>query len=233
MQLHHFNPVSRIYTHSTPAQPSPLEDGKFLTVAFASASQLPTIPAGSVARRTGDGAEGDGWQVLENHIGPIWDTTTKEKREHAELGPLPAGFTSTEPAPFDSWDGSEWFYDIAVEIADTLPNIETQINNACKAAIEAGFSSDALGTTHTYESELEDQLNLSGNIQRAKDVPHKCRNNLGEVDYRIHTTNQIHQVGEDLATHKMAQLQKAATLKAQANAAATAGDLTTLKAVTW
>ncbi len=233
MDLHHFDPVTRIYTHTTPAPASPLEDGQYLPVAFASTSQLPTIPEGYIVKRTGTSAEGDGWQLIEDNRGPVWDTTTKTQTTHTELGPIPAGLTKLQPNAFDSWDGNEWVYDITLEIASTLPTVIATINAACKACIEAGFTSDALGETYSYESELEDQLNLSGNIQRAKEVPQKCRNSLGVVDYRLHTATQIHQVGEALAVHKMAHLLKAKTLKDAANAAADADDLATLQSISW
>jgi hypothetical protein len=233
MNLHHFDPVTRIYTHTTQAPASPLEEGQFLSVAFATTSQLPTIPDGHIVKRTGTSAEGDGWQLIEDNRGNVWDTTTKTQTTHTELGPLPAGLTQRQPNTFDSWNGSEWAYDVTLEIAATLPTVIAAVNAACKAGIEAGFTSDALGETHSYESELEDQLNLSGNIQRAKDVPQKCRNSLGIVDYRMHTPTQIHQVGEDLAVHKMAHLLKAKTLKDSAQAAADANDLATLQSIAW
>lgn len=233
MQQHHFDPVTRLYTHSSEAPVNPKKENAFILSAFATFAAIPTIPAGSVAKRTGDSVEGDGWQVLEDNRGTVWDTTSKEAQQHNELGELPANLTKLEPGEFDSWNGSAWAYDIALEVAATLPNVLNAINTACKAEIEGGFTSDALGSTHSYESELEDQLNLSGNIQRAKDVLQKCTDALNETQYRMHTTTEIHQVGEDLATHKLAQLQKALTLKDQAQTAAQANDLTALNAISW
>lgn len=134
---------------------------------------------------------------------------------------------------YDEWDGSEWTYSIQLEIAAALPAVISAINAACKAEIEGGFISNALGQDHTYDSELEDQVNISGQVQLATDVIHKCIDNADVVDYRAHTATEMHQVGVDLASHKLTQLVKAKGLKDAAAAAAAVDDLATLQAITW
>lgn len=134
---------------------------------------------------------------------------------------------------FDEFDGSNWVYNIQLEIAAVLPVVISEINTACKAAIEGGFVSNALGQDYSYDSELEDQVNISGNVQMGSDVYHKRIDANGDADYVIHTTAQMRQVGEDLVAHKLTQLTKAALLKGQAKAAAEANDLAALQAITW
>ena len=134
---------------------------------------------------------------------------------------------------YEELSGSTVSYSAALELAVQLPIVIKNINTACKASIESGFTSSSLGSEHSYESELEDQINLSGNIQRAKAVPQKCTDSEGVVEYRVHTSTQIHDVGEDFAVHKLTQLIKAKGLKDQANAAAAANDLTALQAIEW
>jgi hypothetical protein len=43
----------------------------------------------------------------------------------------------------------------------------TVLNNACQAAIYAGFSSSALGSAYTYPAQVTDQLNLNSSVNAA------------------------------------------------------------------
>ncbi|MGH1429745.1 MAG: hypothetical protein ACRBB4_01375 [Neptuniibacter sp.] len=108
-----------------------------------------------------------------------------------------------------------------------------EINRDCKAAIEGGFVSNALGQDYTYDSELEDQVNISGNVQMGIDVLHKCIDGNGDAAYVTHSAAEMRLVGEHLVAHKLAQLTKAGGLKVQAAAAAAADDLASLQAITW
>ncbi|ATR85171.1 hypothetical protein CS390_22945 [Pseudomonas sp. HLS-6] len=107
------------------------------------------------------------------------------------------------------------------------------INSACKAAITAGFTSDALGTSHHYTSQLEDQLNLTGVILAGQDTLYACRDESGAKDFRLHTFAQIRQVGDDFTLFKLQLLQKANQLKQQLDQALASEELAALEAVTW
>jgi len=124
-------------------------------------------------------------------------------------------------------------HDVEAELVDLLRQKCANINKACKDAIESGFVSGALGSTYKYDSELEDQLNLSGNIQLGIDVKHRCADSNGNKTFRLHTAEQIRLVGEDMAAHKISCLEKSNALKEQANAAASAKDLDLLKGIKW
>ncbi len=104
------------------------------------------------------------------------------------------------------------------------------INDACRAAIVGGFTSSALGAHHTYDSELEDQLNLIGAVGLGSNLPYRCADAAGVKEFRLHTAAQLKQVAADGAAIKLAALEHAATLKAQVQAAA---DVAAVEAVVW
>lgn len=106
----------------------------------------------------------------------------------------------------------------------------TEINATCAAAIVGGFASSALGTPHTYDSALEDQLNLIGAVSLGIDLPYRCADAAGVKEFRLHTAAQLAQVAADGAAIKLAALEKAAALKAQVQAAA---DEAAVEAVVW
>jgi len=109
----------------------------------------------------------------------------------------------------------------------------TAINQACEAAITAGFTSDALGAPHFYTSQLDDQLNLTGAVLRGLDMPYACRDEQGVKEFRLHTAEQLRQVGDDFTLYKLQLLQHANELKQQLDAALDAGDLAALEAISW
>jgi len=109
----------------------------------------------------------------------------------------------------------------------------TAINRACEAAITAEFTSDALGAPHFYSSQLDDQLNLTGAVLRGLDMPYACRDEQGLKEFRLHTAEQLRQVGDDFTLYKLQLLQRANELKQQLDAALEAGDLAALEAITW
>jgi len=109
----------------------------------------------------------------------------------------------------------------------------TAINRACEAAITAGFQSDALGAPYFYTSQLDDQLNLTGAVLRGLDMPYACRDEQGVKEFRLHTAEQLRQVGDDFTLYKLQLLQHANALKQQLDIALEAGDLAALEAISW
>lgn len=117
------------------------------------------------------------------------------------------------------------------------PSLETvkasktaEINAACAAAIVGGFTSSALGAPHSYDSALEDQLNLIGAVGLGIDLTYRCADAAGIKSFRQHTAAQLKQVATDGAAIKLAALEKAATLKAQVQVAV---DAASIEAVAW
>lgn len=120
----------------------------------------------------------------------------------------------------------------------TLAQVTAHIENLASKArglIEGGFQSDALGL-HTslkwYDSEIEDQLNLIGNVEAGDDTIHACRDTQGGPNkaYHLHTNAQLRTVLRDGRDRKLAILQEFATKKAQCLAATIKGEL---DAITW
>ncbi len=107
------------------------------------------------------------------------------------------------------------------------------INQACEAAITAGFTSEALGAPRFYSSQLDDQLNLTGAVLRGLDMPYACRDEQGVKEFRLHTAEQLRQVGDDFTLYKQQLLQHANALKQQLDAALDDGDLVALEAISW
>jgi len=106
---------------------------------------------------------------------------------------------------------------------------------ACAADIVGGFSSSSLGIAHTYDSAMEDQLNLIGAAGANIDLLYTCTDAAGVKDAVLHTAAQLKQVYADGVAHKTTQLSKARALKVQldalaANAATTQADI---DAVVW
>ena len=61
-----------------------------------------------------------------------------------------------------------------------------------------GFTSAATGEDHTYNAEIENQLNLVGAVMAGVDMLYTCTNNMSKVKTQIpHTADQIKQVFAD------------------------------------
>ena len=91
---------------------------------------------------------------------------------------------------------------------------------ACRRAIIAGFTSDALGSEHTYPSDETDQANLSSSVLASMlpgnpndwVTPFLCADAAGNWDYRNHTAAQMRKVGVDGKAAILAKLTAKAEL---------------------
>lgn len=107
------------------------------------------------------------------------------------------------------------------------------INKACEAGIVGGFASAALGAVHQYSSQFDDQMNLTLAVLSDIDMPYACTDEQGVRVLRLHTADQLRQVGEDFTRFKLQLLQRADALKAQLDLAFAAADIDALEAITW
>lgn len=92
-----------------------------------------------------------------------------------------------------------------------------ELNEVCETSLVAGFSSSALGTPHTYQSDRDDQINLIGMVLDGVDSVFKCLD-VGVTDtwaYRPHSISELQTVLADGKTMKLTQLQKCTSLKSQ------------------
>lgn len=102
-------------------------------------------------------------------------------------------------------------------LADAKVLKTEKINQACEKSIISGFTSTALGTVHTYQSDRDDQINLMGLVTSEKDDLLKCKKESALAEWKPHTIAQLKKVFTAGATHKKTQLIKASTLKSQIN----------------
>lgn len=99
---------------------------------------------------------------------------------------------------------------------------------ACQSAIEAGFTSSALGSANTYGCKATDQTNVG--LAAASGGSLWCENSAGAWAFTAHTTAQAQQVQKDMAAHIQAeQTHYAQQLAAVAAATTVSG----VQAVVW
>lgn len=126
--------------------------------------------------------------------------------------------------------------------AELLPGAKAakirELSNACRAQIEGGFDSAALGAVHHYPAGQQDQANLTASVT-ASLIPNLpagwttafwCADSSGVWAYAEHTAAQIQQVGIDGKAAITAALQRNAQLRAQVEAATS---LAEVAAVVW
>lgn len=107
-------------------------------------------------------------------------------------------------------------------------NKATELDEACSQTIVSGFMSNALGVAHNYPSKQQDQANLTASVTASlipaipSDwlTPFWCEKD-GVWAYRLHTKEQIQEVGMDCKSHIITHLSHNAFLQEQLNAAVT------------
>lgn len=111
-----------------------------------------------------------------------------------------------------------------------------EINATCEKAIISGFKSSSLQDEYLYQSDRDDQLNLTGLVANGIDDFLKCglvtivlENSIEKKvitwDYKLHTIAQLKDVLADGAKYKLDLLIKANTLKIQVQNATTVNEL--------
>ena len=119
----------------------------------------------------------------------------------------------------------------AADFLEYKANHILSLSAACRSEIVNGFTSDALGTTHWYDSEEVDQLNLIGSVTSGDDMDYGCRETEGgDKVYKFHTNWQLQKVIQDGRDMKLTKLQSFSTKKAQVLAATTQAEV---DAITW
>jgi hypothetical protein len=114
----------------------------------------------------------------------------------------------------------------------------SELSDACSAAIVAGFTSSALGSTYTYPSKNTDQQNLASSVLSSLipglpggwTTPFWCADSNGTWGFIPHTASQIQQVGMDGKNAILACMARNAALASQVYSAV---DADAVKAITW
>lgn len=208
--------------------------------------KLPTIP-GLGTQLPGNGLELDDklpepnrnhvWvlvegipQQLEYHLGTAYEVNSGSPVEWDQIGPLPDYLTKApRPSPDYHWKEGIWQLN-----PDAIYSAKVrEIDRECESDITGGFLSSALGSPHQYSSQLDDQLNLTGAILSGLDMPYACRDAQGLKAFRLHTAEQLRQVGDDFTLYKLQLLQHANELKQQLDLALAAGDADAMALIRW
>ncbi len=218
-----------IFIGTTRADPSPLEPDTWL------------LPAGCVEVPPPEPAEhqaalwdGQAWQLIDSYRGltayHVENRTVLTIERH---GPLPAGYTLEVPGPHQVWGNGQWVDDVAALVERRHAEQVAAINAACEGEITGGFWSSALGSPHRYDSQLEDQMNLTGMVLGGSDCTYACRDEQGVKAFRDHTAEQLRQVGDEFSAYKLQRLQRALALKQQLAEAMANRDLDAIESVRW
>lgn len=231
MNIYHYHPITLEYINSGFADQDPLNPADYLIPANATIHQPPIVSAHQAAVFTGV----NGWSVVDDNRGPIYDTATGNPSAHAELGPLPSGFTSIpKPSVLHSWHGTDWVID-AVKVRNAKIS---QLSQACESQIISGVDCAALGSLHTYPSTRNDQNFLSARFAKAQALgasgePYsfKCQDAAGVWSRVDHTAAQIIAVGLAVDAHITESLNHLDNC--MADLAAAGEDLAAIEAVVW
>ncbi|MCG6167335.1 DUF4376 domain-containing protein [Leptospira sanjuanensis] len=129
----------------------------------------------------------------------------------------PATETEDEPLrdesginlPYQKYSEVGWSIDLPLWKEDLLRSVDRM----CEMKITSGFVSSALGESHRYGSDRDDQLNLIGSVSIGDSVLYKCEDMNGVKEYKMHSSAQIKQVLDDGAARKIQLLQTANELK--------------------
>lgn len=218
-----------IYTGTTVADRSPLEPDVWLIPGGCVEVAPPVIPERKAAFW-----DGRCWQLIESYQGlTVYDIVTRAALVIEHAGSLPVGYTLEVPGPGQIWGNGHWVDDIpAVVELRYIAQLST-VNFSCLQEITGGFWSAALGDRFFYDTEIQDQLNLSGMILRGLDGVYACRDDSGVKVFLDHTSDQLRQIGNEFTEFKLQRLRKANDLKQALGAARLASDLDALNAVSW
>lgn len=114
---------------------------------------------------------------------------------------------------------------LAEELAKAKKTKCEELNSICDSHL-LSFESAALGDTHIYDSELEDQLNLLGLVSAGVDSFFRCLKKGESVkENKPHSKAQLAQVYKDGLTYKSEQIYKCGLLKAQVMACESEGEV--------
>jgi hypothetical protein len=185
--------------------------------------------------------DGSGWSLVPDHRGRrLWSQLTGSQVAVSCLGPIPAGVTDIEPVGDDLvWFGNGWIVDLDKRRARQIAALKA----SCEAACRAGWTSEALGAPHIYDTEKDrDQVTLTalavaalqqimlGNTAWTCDVT--CTAVASGIKaMRPHTAAQLAQVGTEVQAMIAGHKQRYYTVVAELEAAFQAGDAEAMRVI--
>jgi len=206
MQIYHYHPDTGEFMGSGEADADPVVPNNYLIPAHATPVAPPALGPNEAAVY-----QGGAWAIAPDHRGAVYWLADKTRHEITALGEVPPlGALAAPPPP---------------TLAELKADKVAALSAACKAAIVAGFPSAALGEVHTYDSDMESQINLVGAAALAGPVAYTCTDGAGVKASRAHTAAEIAQVLADGAALKIGYLARFRDMRAQAMAAPDAAAL--------
>jgi len=124
----------------------------------------------------------------------------------ALLDPMPDGYAAFDEQATEEQLLAAFPGRAAIVLANKKTSKTAELAAACKAEIEAGYTSAALGTDHTYPSTVVDQLNLHAAILAIPDVATGytagfwCETG-GEWSFTQHSASELRQAIRDFEAH--------------------------------
>lgn len=193
------------------------------------------------------GTEGTGtWEAIPDYRktqlylttdgSPYTVGSTVNAQTYDGLGALPAWLTNrAKPGPTYIWQSGAWTVDLAL----TQASQSAMVTAACAAAVTAGQTSSALGSTYTYPTDVIGQINLQGaySLSQVSTNPTDwtigltCQDSKGVWAMRQHTAAQTQKAAQDVAAAIYALRQKNATL--QTEIYSSTATIASVEAVTW
>jgi len=218
-----------IFTGTAVADRSPLEPDVWLIPGGCVEVAPPAVPEKMAAVW-----DGQCWHLVDCYQGlTAYNIETREALLIERAGALPAGYTLDAPGVDQVWVNGQWADDIPTMIELQYAVQLSAVKTACLQEITGGFWSGALGDGFFYDTQLEDQLNLTGMILRGQGGEYGCRSASGVKAFLEHTGEQLRQIGDEFTEFKLLRLRKADELKQALVAARSAADLDALNAVSW
>lgn len=138
---------------------------------------------------------------------------------------------SEQQQPEYQWEDETPDLDLPVDLETLKERKIAELNQLCSQCITSGFESNALGTTHRYSAGPEQHDNLSVALALGISIPFTCTDIASGVKMqRIHSSEQLRQMGLDGAAHKVQKMQRYETLRLQILSASTHEEV---QAVAW
>ena len=142
MVIYHYHPSTGEHIGQGNADPDPLQPGKFLLPAFATADVPPATGQHEVAV-----FGGVMWHVRPDYRGTYYDTATREPKAITAIGTSPdPAWTDQAPGDNEVWDSGAgaWVPDLAAVIAGRLIQLEAALHSYVDIYYNSGIQSSLM-----------------------------------------------------------------------------------------
>jgi hypothetical protein len=182
-----FHPVTHEFNGAGMADQNPRAEGEWILPGSSTTHEPPSTTEHQIAV-----FNNGSWGVEVDYRGyTYWlDDGTKTTIEVLGIQPPPEALDAPPPPP----------------LGDQKLALIEQLKLETRKQIEAGYTSDALGTTHTYPSDGDYQTNILGAKLAGVDMPFMCADESDNWDRRHHTAAELAQVFTDGVAKKSAIL---------------------------